>query len=144
MKIFQKFIKLDYKITFEFFKPLFIKLYSHLIESDKVDYFLNLELANDEKDFKETIKNKGNKRLYIAYDIDKKSIAGILLFHDKDDFVELDLLLVDEDYRKKGVCRKLVFNAISFFENIKSAVVYPFIIDNGDTLKFYESIDYKV
>lgn len=136
-------LTLDYDVTFEFFKPLYIQSYSHLIDPAKVDYFLGSEVANDAKTFPNIITEQGNDRLHIAYDTSTKNVAGLLLFHKDEDLVELDLLLVGKDYRKMGAGRKLVYSTINTFEDTKAIIVYPLNKDNYATLKFYESIGFN-
>lgn len=135
-------LELDRKITFEFFKPLYLKSYTHLIEPNKVDYFLNKELANDQEIFPKAINDLNHEKLHIAYDDDKKHIVGFLLFHIEEEIIELDLLLIDKNYRRKGIGKKLIINAIDTFKQAESVIVYPLSIDNIDTLNFYESIGF--
>ncbi len=139
----QEIVALDYNVTFEFFKPLYLRSYSHLIDPNKVDYLLNIELVRDEQLFRKIVGHEVNDRLHIAYDNNKKKIAGILSFHQEEHNLELDLLLVDKEYRKMGIGRKLVLSVKDVCDGIKSIIVTPLKIDNAPTLKFYESLGFK-
>lgn len=134
---------LDARVTFEFFKPLLLKSYSHLIDPKNIDDLLNSDLVTEEKLLSEAIKTPENKRLHIAYDTNKKCIAGLLLFHKEKELAELDLLLVDKDYRNRGIGKRLVYSVLDVFNDITTITVHPLKIDNNATLKFYESLGFK-
>jgi GNAT superfamily N-acetyltransferase len=136
-------LALDRAVTFEFFKPLYLKSYRHLIDPNKVDYFLNVELDRDKQLFQDVINHQGDERLYVAWDPVQERIAGLVSFHREGDTVILDLLLVDKGYRNRGIGRALVTGAQEAFPDIKSIIVTPLAIDNEPTLRFYESLGFK-
>ncbi len=137
-------LELDRHVTYEYFKPLYVKAYPHLPLGQDPDRFLEPELQQDEKTFYDCVKNPGNTRLHIAYDSNSKRIGGLIVFHkEHEDTIELDLLLVDKDYRKMGIGRKLVYNAVATFKYIKTCIVYPVRHKNDATLKFYQSLGFK-
>lgn len=136
-------LALDRAVTFEFFKPLYQRSYAHLIDPNKVDYFLNIELDRDKQLFQDVINHQGDERLYVAWDPVQECIAGLISFHRERDTVILDLLLVDKGYRNRGIGRALVTGAQEAFPDIKSIIVTPLAIDNEPTLRFYESLGFK-
>lgn len=137
-------LELDRRASFEYFKPLYTKAYAHLSLGKNPDYFLELDLKQDEQTFYELVKTPGDTRLHIAYDGELKRVAGLIVFHkEHEDIVELDLLLVDKDYRRMGIGKKLVRDAIATFKNIKTCLVYPIQHANNETLRFYQSMGFK-
>lgn len=143
MQDLQEILALDYRVTFEYFKPVFIKSYAQLIPSEKIDDFLNQDLVYDSQIFPEIIKTQENARLHIAYDTNKKFIAGFLRFHKQEDVVELDFFVIDKDYRRMGIGRKLIHDAIATFGSVKTVVLYTLKLGNDNTHRFYESMGFK-
>lgn len=135
-------LDLDQRVTFEFFKPLFKKAYSQLSIGKDVNKQLSSELEDDAKLIPQCIKAKSQERILIAVDSEKKLIVGLILFHREQDFLELDILLIDKDYRGIGIGKKLVLSMLNLFNDIKSCHVYPIKIANENTLKFYESLGF--
>jgi Acetyltransferase (GNAT) family. len=137
-------LELDERVTYEFFKPLYTALYQHLNVNRDVDKDLQEELVGDAENFPQLIDSWGAERLQIAWDVENNIPCGLLVFsqHAHNE-VLLDLLLVDKNYRGKGIGKKLVRSVVQIFKDIKAMIVYPIQFNNDDTLKFYESLGFK-
>ena len=68
----------------------------------------------------------------------------MIYFHRQEDrqSIEIDLLLVDQSHRGKGIGKQLVRAACKAFEGIKICDVYSFKRENSTTLTFYEKIGF--
>ena len=131
-------LELDYKVSFEFFKPLFVTGYPDTYGKN-VDEFLQLELSEDVKMFPEYIKNTDKQGLFIAEDIVQHKPVGLITFtKEYDGNVVIDLLMVDQAYRGTGIGKQLVLAARDRFAGIRSMSVYPLRFANEATLKFYK------
>ncbi len=153
-------MEFDYRVSFEFFKPLYLKHYSHFEFGKNPDFYLEEEIKNDESFFEKCIQDQelesrlkesqqiffdehiGKDRLLIAFDNKNQCIGGLISFSKNNDVLTLELLLVDKKYRKQGIGKKLVKCAIETFKDIKEAIVYPVRFGNENTLKFYESLGF--
>ncbi len=81
--------------------------------------------------------------MLIAYDQQKQTTAGFLIFHLHDPrTLELDLLLVDAPYRDKGIGKKLIYQAIAQSKDITNCIVYPLRYANKNTRAFYRAIGF--
>jgi len=145
-KDFAGLMSLDKKVTDEFFKPLFLQGYAHTWLGKHTDDFLEQELRDDEKLFANAIAAHGNSRLCIAYDRDNNTPAGLLLFHhdnENQSKIILDLFLIDKQYRRNGIGRRLIHAALKTFSNITVCDVFPLRFANASTLAFYEAMGFK-
>lgn len=138
-------LKLDHSVTYNFFKPLYQKAFTHLPLGQNPDYYLSLDLEKDAIDFYRCLNNMyGHKCMRIAYDKDNKIICGLIVFHlIKKTKMQIDLLMVDENYRGHGIGKALIKNMISEFKDLKKCIVYPVRFENEPTLKFYYSVGFK-
>ena len=137
-------LELDKRVTYEFFKPLFIDIYNKLGIKNDIDHDLNEELKTDEQTFSLIIKMQSTERLHVAWDKAQNIPCGLLVFHkETNNEIILDLLLVDKNYRNQGIGKRLVHSAYKAFDGIKTITVYPVQFNNGNTLKFYESLGFK-
>ena len=113
-------LELDYKISFEFFKPLFVTGYPDTYGKN-VNEFLQSELSEDVKMFPEYIKNTDKQGFFIAEDIVQHKPVGLITFtKEHDGNVVIDLLMVDQAYRGTGVGEQLVLSARDTFAGIRS------------------------
>lgn len=136
-------LEIDRKVTYEFFKPLFIDAYSSIgIERD-VDQELEKELVLDAQLFSELAQTQGLERLHIAWDTIHNIPCGLLVFHLEDAEIVLDLLLVDAAYRKQKIGKRLLLSMLEVFNDATKVTVYPLIYNNESTLKFYEAFGFK-
>lgn len=131
-------IALDHKITYEYFKPLYQEYFAHLELGKNPDPFLEKELAADEHDFKELLTGD-NDRMLIALDDGK--IVGMMLFHEENKILDLDLLLIDKEYRKQGIGKKLVRALLDANSNASKCIVYC-IRGNEPARQFYEKMGF--
>lgn len=137
-------LELDYRVTFEFFKPQFINIYNKLGIKNDIDHDLNEELKSDAQTFSLIAKMEGAERLHVAWDTAQNIPCGLLVFHkETNNVIILDLLLVDKNYRNQGIGKRLVRSAYKAFDGIKTIIVYPVQFNNENTLKFYESLGFK-
>lgn len=137
-------LALDRRVTYEFFKPLFVSIYEHLGINQDAVHDLEIELADGEASFPEYTKPESQTKLYAAFDSSDNSPYGLIVFHQHDDItIEIDLLEVDANYRNKGVGRKLISSALHAFAGIKKCIVYPIQYNNESTLSFYQSLGFK-
>lgn|SRR3989338_3875002 len=142
----QAILELDRKVSFEFFKPLFMAGYSHLSIGQNPDYFLEKDLEADTKNFAKFLtENSAYNYLRVAFDNYKNRIVGLINFHiiDEKQTIEIDLLVIDKNYRGKGVGKKLVIETLFAFENLKYCIVHPFCLSNEKSLKFYYALGFK-
>lgn len=137
-------LELDYRVTYEFFKPLFIDTYNKLGIKKNVDHDLEEELKSDAQTFSNSIQANGLERLHVSWDTVQSIACGLLVFHkEENNGIMLDLLLVDKNYRNQGIGKKLVISACKAFDDIKTVTVYPLQFNNENTLKFYKSLGFK-
>ena len=139
----QNILEFDRKASFEFFKPLYESYYSNFTLGENADYYLELDIKNDEKIFPDYINSIMNKRMLIAVDNSENCIVGLLTFHQEEKLLELDLLLVSKNHRRQGIGRKLIQKSFSAFAHIEQCVVYPLKFGNDSTLTFYESLGFE-
>lgn len=136
--------ELDERISYEFFKPLYTNIYQHLNVDRDVDRDLQKELELDTESFPNIINNSGLERLHVAWDTENNILCGIIVFSRQNNHeILLDLLLVDKNYRGKGIGKQLVNSMFSVFKDIKVVNVYPFKFNNENVLKFYELLGFK-
>jgi GNAT superfamily N-acetyltransferase len=132
-------LSFDRHVTYEFFKPLYLNSYSHLTVGQSPDYFLELELENDKRQF---IRYIQDQRLYVACDASTHRIIGFVSFHIESHVMTLDLLLVVYDYRGCGVGKALIKTALQNSSDIDNCAVFPFCYGNDAALKFYELLGF--
>lgn len=136
-------IVLDHRVSYEYFKPLYVNAYSHLPLGKNPDYFLNLELEDEKKTIYDYIIQSQTGRILIAYDTAKSKPVGLIIFHKfNNNSLEIELLLIDRNYRGLHLGTLLVNQALSTFEDITSCTVYPFKLGNAKVLNFYESLGF--
>ena len=129
---------LDRMVTYEYFKPLYQEHFTHFELGCNPDPFLEKELAADVTDFKQLLTSNAN-HILIALDVER--IVGILIFHQESTSLELDLLLIDEQYRKQGIGKKLVDAMLAANQDATHCNVYV-IRGNHPALKFYEKLGF--
>ncbi len=128
----------DRAVTYEYFKPLYQQHYAHFELGKNPDPFLEKELAADEHDFKQFLE-ADNDRLFIA--VDNDHIVGLLVCHSEGKVLELDLLLIAQDSRKKGIGKKLIQAMLAANLDATQCIVYP-IRGNQDAIIFYEKLGF--
>jgi GNAT superfamily N-acetyltransferase len=136
-------LELDRKVTYEFFKPLFIDAYQYLGLKRDVDKELEKELALDAQLFSELAQAQGLERLHIAWDTMHNIPCGLIAFHLEDTEIILDILLVEAAYRAQKIGKRLLQSMFEVFSNAAKVTVYPLIYNNSSTLKFYEALGFK-
>ncbi len=135
-------VQLDTAVSFEYFKPIFVKYYSEFSFGKNPDECLQKEVAADTQVFLHCVTNHGNARLHIAYDNKNKCIAGFILFHKNDHTLEIDLLFVEAHYRRHGIGRKLLADALQTFKDVDNCLLYTLHKGNDATHKFYEKLGF--
>lgn len=128
----------DRLVTYEYFKPLYKEHFCHIELGNNPDPYLEKELAADEQDFKQLLSAQNN-RMMIA--LDNTAIVGLILFHRENTILELDLLLIHADYRKKGIGTTLVQAMLTAHFDAYKCIVYP-IRGNEAAIKFYEKLGF--
>ncbi len=133
---------LDRIIAYEYFLPIFSKGYTHLPLGRDPIYFIELELERDKKWLPECV-SESTESIWIAYDQDKNKLAGfIVAYQSSYAKVEIDLLLILKEYRKKGIGKALVYHAIDSFPDVATCGVHALRFDNEETLVFYKAIGF--
>ncbi|MDR3647232.1 MAG: GNAT family N-acetyltransferase [Candidatus Babeliales bacterium] len=140
---FEKLMIVDKKISYEYFKPIFLKYYSELPFGKDPDQYLELDLKQDEIYFNNYIQDPNKNMINLAWDKNNKNIAGMTFFHKEDNILHIDLLLVDKDYRNMKIGRKLLNSAINFYKDIKTCLLYTLRFGNESTHKFYKAMGFK-
>ena len=136
-------LKFDWHVSIEFFKPLFMQYYADLPFGKNAGHYLRVDVDHDEDIFINSIKEVESSRLYIAYDQADSRIAGLILFHQEESSVEIDLLLVAKEYRRMGIGKKLVQAACSYYQDSQFCSVYAFK-RNQEALKFYTALGFDI
>ncbi len=137
-------LELNAAICQEYFKPMFIKHYAHTPIGKDPDYYLGLDIANDNTLYPECAQNIGNEKLWIAYDQERDKVVGLIMFHQEHkDCVEVDLLLVDQHYRRQGLGKRLMQAALAPYEGIKRVGVCVFS-HNYPALTFYQLLGFEM
>lgn len=139
----KKIMQFDREVSLDYFKPLYENYYSDLVTSGTPEYYLELELVNDEIDFPSYINMEKDQAMFIAYNEKTDSIIGLITFHKNNNALILDLLLVDKSFRNQGIGKKLVAQSFRVFDDIKECIVCPLRFGNENTLKFYETLGFK-
>jgi len=133
---------LDRIIAYEYFLPIFNKGYTHLPLGRDPTYFIELELERDKKWLPECVDSSAES-IWIAYDQDKNKLAGfIVAYQSSYAKVEIDLLLILKEYRKRGIGKRLVYHAIDSFPNVATCGVHVLRFANEETLAFYKTIGF--
>src|SRR5579871_946456 len=136
-------LELNATICQEYFKPMFIKYYTHTPIGKDPDYYLGLDIINDTKQYPECAQNTGNEKLWIAYDQEQAKVIGLIMFHlEHEDTVEVDLLLVEQNYRHQGIGKRLMQAVLMPYEEIKRVGVCVFS-HNYPALTFYQSLRFE-
>ena len=134
-------LELDWRVSVEFFKPLFMHAYQTTLGKDP-DYYIELDMVNDKKVFTGCVNGEGKHHLYVACDEENMHVVGLILFHAHDETTfEIDLLLVDNAYRRLGLGKRLINAALEQFPSAETCIVYVFS-HNEPALRFYESIGF--
>jgi ribosomal protein S18 acetylase RimI-like enzyme len=137
-------LDLDWRIAIEYFKPLFINNYSHTPLGKDPEYFLKLDQDNDQKMFFDCINLVASQRLYVAFDEKLQQVVGLIIFSKKESTIlEIELLLIDKNYRKVGLGKKLVNTALEIYKECQTCIAYCFSY-NKKALAFYESQGFVV
>ena len=136
---YESFCQLDRRVTFEFFKPLYQENYASFEFGKDPDPYLEEELADDEILFYQCAKGDIDKKLYVAYDDEQAKLAGFLLFNVDLDELYIDLFMIDEAFRNKGIGKQLISKMIADYSQAKTCTVEPLKRGNDATLAFYRS-----
>lgn len=137
-------LEFDKRTSIEAFKPIWLTGYSHLPIGQNPDYYLDQDLINDAHFFPAIIENQVQDRFLIAHDAVKDRPAGIIVFHkESDEGLIIDLLMVDQSYRRQGIAKNLITQALNTFPEIAYCDVSPLRFANDTALAFYESMGFK-
>ena len=134
-------LNLSWKVSIEYFEPFFRSCYSEMSLGQDPLYYLKIDAMRDAQSFSECVSSEGFNRLYIACDQNTQKIVGLIVFHQEENNAEIDLLLIDKEYRNKGIGKKLVFSAFQTFKSSALWQVYVFS-RNEEALKFYRSLGF--
>lgn len=134
--------KLDRKVCYEYFKPLYQQYYAHYSFGMDPDTRLEQDILEDKEMFAHCIEENGKYQLLAAFDSIANTIVGLLVFYKKDaESLELELLIIDSEYRKQGIGKRLIMEAIKKCDRIKTCNSYVFTF-NESAKKFYESLGF--
>lgn len=142
---------LDEKITFEFFKPLYEHYYADVFKDKNVEKILRFELADDIGLFQSAIEAQALKMrtevLFCAYDTEKKCCVGLAYAYQhqacKDVQFDGGLLLVDSNYRGRGIGKALVLKVLEYYKDSADACsIYIFKRGNDKTIEFYKKLGF--
>ncbi len=135
---------LDRAVSFEYFKPLYLKAYAHLDLGKNPDYYLELELEEDKVWFPKCIQGETDDKFIVAHNASNNTITGFIIVHkEKDSVGIIDLLLILKEYRGQGIGKALVHQTFEVLPEVKTWEVTPFRLENKDTLAFYEKLGFK-
>lgn len=135
-------LKIDKEASLEYFVPFFSQYYSHYNFGRNATEFLLSEVKKDKERFTEYITPESPHSLWIAQDIEKNEIIGLITFVQIDtSIVELELLLLKKECRGRGIGKRLVLEPLKELDKINTCFLYCFK-ENKPTLKFYESLGF--
>ncbi len=134
-------VDLDKVVLYEYFLPLYAQECAHLPLGKNPVYFLELALESDKKWFPECV-NGNAESIWVAYDQDKNKLAGLIVA-DQASFakIEIGLILILKEYRRKGIGKALIYHAIDSFPAAATCEVHPFQFDDV-ALAFYKAIGF--
>jgi ribosomal protein S18 acetylase RimI-like enzyme len=136
-------LELDRRVTIEYFKMLFTTYYTDLPIAYNPDYYLGLDLNFDKKLFADCVNMISCERLYVAFDQELGKLAGFVAFHKESDCVgEIYLLMIDKEYRRLGLGKKLIDAAINSMADIDFWGLYVHT-HNQEARTFYASLGFE-
>ncbi len=141
----QSIYELDYKVSFDFFKPMLETSYKGYGLGKNVTAFLLEEVEYGKKLYPQLVaKPTGDQRLFCAWDTKNNKACGLCVMNKKNgNHLTVELLMIDSDYRRQGIGKRLVQEAMNSYDGIIICDVHPFRHDNDPTLKFYESLGFE-
>jgi ribosomal protein S18 acetylase RimI-like enzyme len=136
-------LELDRQVTMEYFKMLFTTYYTDLPVAKDPDYYLNMDLNFDKNLFADCVNMIGCERLYVAFDQEREKLAGFVAFHRETDSVgEIYLLMIDKEYRRMRLGKKLIDAAINSMDDIDFWGLYVHM-HNKEARNFYASLGFE-
>lgn len=136
-------LALDRRVTMEYFKMLFTTCYTDLPIAYDPEYYLGLDLNFDKKLFADCVNLIDCERLYVAFDQELGKLAGFVAFHKESDSVgEIYLLMIDKEYRRMGLGKKLVEAAITSMKDMDFWGLYVHAY-NQEARTFYTSLGFE-
>lgn len=132
-------MKIDQEVSFEFFLPLYPRIFEGSWMGKNPEEALTNELMTDYENFKKAIDgHKDNNYLIAAFDRESNKPVGLLWF-DKasEDEIEIKLLLVIMECRGKGVGEQLFIKAIDYLGTTKQCFAEVYRDYNERPKKFY-------
>ena len=140
-------IACDAEVSFEYFAPYYRQSFSTYEFGQYPEKFLAQELASDVTLFNNIIKNEHQqekKRFYLAAAMKDATCIGFILWSQEANPYEItiELLLVLKAHRHTGVGRKLITDLLKNMPTAKTVLVYPFKVNNTDTLAFYKRMGF--
>lgn len=134
----KKIMELNRHVSVEFFKPIYQKYYTNFDLGQNPDKYIESELAMESKEYPHII-DDSDYLFFVA--IVAGSIAGFIISSKKQQAVQIDLLLVNKDYRGQGVGTALIgftYDQIKkHFSKIRIVEVYV-LKENIDAINFYQ------
>lgn len=129
--------ELDEKVSFEFFEPLYKKHYAHTSLGKNPKLYLNSELEIDRQEFPKII-NDPDYYFLVAKQKDNDNCTGFLIAHKISDFYQIDLLLVDEQFRGFGIGSKLI-------SALKDKNLCTYVMkENKSAINFYKKSGFEI
>ncbi len=136
---------LNYTIAHEYFKMLYKTEYEHLDLGKNAEQSIKQELEYENRLFYSYIADQLPGKIIIACSANNP-VGLIALRYYKPDTLEIELLIIDKNYRGLNIGRKLVEAGLKYFVNkyndIKYCTVYPFNKADKKVLSFYESLGF--
>jgi ribosomal protein S18 acetylase RimI-like enzyme len=136
-------LELDRAVTMEYFRMLFTTYYTHLPIAHNPEYYLNLDLNYDRRLFADCVNRIGCERLYVAFDKAHRKLAGFVAFHREIEGIgEIYLLMIDKNYRRMGLGKKLLDAAIHSMADVDFWGLYVHAY-NEQARTFYASLGFE-
>jgi ribosomal protein S18 acetylase RimI-like enzyme len=133
-------IALDETISKDYFIPLLLEHAEFNGKKEEVEKVLATEVESDKLWFVRCIGGEKNQRLFVAeYN---NIITGFAVSHLQDDsIVVIDLLLIDQHHRSKGIGKKLIASSIEEFPQASFCMLI--VLDNNKDARIaYEKMGF--
>lgn len=128
----------DMIVSYEYFLPLYSKIYQRFKRLESPAPAIKAELAHDKVWFPECVRQG---RLWIA--CNGNGVIGLIIARSNGlKSMEIELLLVRRGYRGQGIGKRLMAQAIAAFPEAVLCGVHVIKFDNEETLNFYQSFGF--
>ena len=135
-------LALDVAISYEHFKPIFLLYPEYDGKEYEVEKMLAAEVETDATWFADCLAMIDQQRLFVAYD--ENDYVGFVACHQHDNsIVVIDLLMVNEECRGKGIGKQLIQTCIKTFPQASTCMLV--VLDkNEQACAAYERMGFVV